>query len=258
MFNFIKDYIAKGKNKTEYDQTILKFLSDGKLDKKEKEELKNLEKKYGLSEKDLNNIKKKHLSSFFQNISGDRRITDEEKNELQSLMNYFEIDQKDFDFNQENFNKFYSLAMIDKGILPTPKCEGLNIILKKEEIVHWLCPATLKKRKNITKNMTYGGFTGSIKITKGLRYRVGSINLYPQVSEVMVDEDFGNFWLTNQRIGFLGKRKSFNLPYNKILSFEAYKDAVIIHKDGRENPYIVGMDDAEVSIAILSKILNKE
>jgi hypothetical protein len=256
MFNFINDYIKKEKNKSEYGETIKKFLADGNLDKKERQELEKLKNNYNLSEQDLKNIKKKHLALFFKNISIDERITEDEKKDLESLMTYFELDTEDFDFNQKNFNKFYCLALIDNDILPTPEYKGLNVILKKDEIVHWLCSGCLKKRKKVVKNVTYGGLTGSIKIAKGVRYRVGSINLAPQISEIIIDEDFGDFWLTNQRIGFLGERKNFSLPYNKILSFEIYKDVIIIYKEGRENPYIIGLDDVELPASIISKIIN--
>ena len=90
-----------------------------------------------------------------------------------------------------------------------------------------------------------------------MRYRVGSLKVAPQTREIMVDEDRGNFWLTNLRIGFLGSRKNFSLAYDKILSFELYRDGISIHKEGRENPYIIGLNEVEVPAAILSYILNK-
>lgn len=256
MFNFVKNYLAKREAKGEYEQALAKFLSDGKLNDEEKKQLDELAKKYGLVREDLIEAHKRASSQMFKNISSDERITDEEKQELESLMKYFGQSQKDFDFNQINFNKFYSLALIDKGILPTPQHSGLNVIFKKDEILHWLCPATLKKQKKVIDRITYKGFTASVKITKGLRYRVGSLKLAPQTKEIMVDEDRGNFWLTNQRIGFLGSRKNFSLPYNKVLSFELYKDGLSIHKEGRENPYIVGLSEVEVPAATLSAILN--
>jgi hypothetical protein len=257
MFDFVKNYLTKREGKSEYEHALSRFLTDGKLNDSEKKDLEGLAQKYNFTDKDLIDIKKKYTSLVFKNICSDQRITEEEKNDLESIMSYFGLSQKDFEFSQNNFNKFYSLALIDKGILPIPQYTGFNVILKKGEIVHWLCPSTLKKRKKVTKTINYSGFTGSIKITKGLRYRVGSINLSPQTSEIMVNEDSGNFWLTDQRIGFLGGRKNFNLPYSKILSFEAYKDAIIIHKDGRETPYIVGLDDVELPVAILSEIINR-
>ena len=91
---------------------------------------------------------------------------------------------------------------------------------------------------------------------KGVRYRVGSIKLAPSTREVMVEEDAGSFWLTNQRIGFLGSKKSFTFPYSKVLSFELYKDGISIHKEGKETPYIIGLEDVEVPAAVLSAILN--
>jgi len=258
MFNFVKNYLTKREGKSEYEHTLNKFLSDGKLDNGEKKELEELSKKYNLTNKDLIDLKKRYTSLTFKNICKDQRITEDEKKELESIMSYFDLSQDDFDFSQKNFNKFYSLALIDKGILPTPQFTGFDVILKKGEIVHWLCPSILKKFKKVTRTINYSGFSGSIKIVKGLRYRVGSINLSPQVSTVVVDEDSGNFWLTNQRLGFLGGRKSFALPYNKIMSFELFNDAIIIHKEGRENPYIIGLEDIELPAAVLSKILNQE
>lgn len=257
MFNFVKNYLAKREAKDEYGEALKKFLADGRLDDTEKKQLNDLTAKYGLSKEDLFDAHKKATSLMFKNISSDERITDEEKKELETLMGYFSLSQKDFEFNQGNFNKFYSLALIDKGILPTPEHTGLNVIFKKGEILHWLCGATLKKQKRITERIGYSGLTASIKIMKGLRYRVGSIKLAPQTREIMIDEDNGNFWMTNQRVGFLGSRKNFSFPYSKILSFELYKDGISVHKEGKEKPYIVGLGDVELPAAILSAILNQ-
>lgn len=257
MLNFVTNYLAKRGAKSEYQEALQKFLADGKLDENEKKQLEALAAEHGFSKDDLQDAHKRAASLMFKNIGNDSRITDEEKKELEALMSYFDLSQNDFEFNQATFNKFYTLALVDKGIIPTPQHSGLNVILKKGEVVHWLCPATLKKQKRITERMNYSGLTGSIKIMKGVRYRVGSIALAPQTREVMVDEDTGNFWLTNQRIGFLGSRKNFTMPYNKVLSFEVYKDGISIHKEGKEKPFIVGFDDAEMPVAVLSAILNQ-
>ncbi len=257
MLNFVQNYLAKRGAKSEYHDTLQKFLADGKLDEDEKKQLEALTAEHGLSKNDLGDAHKKAASLMFKNIGSDSRITDEEKKELEALMSYFGLTQNDFEFNQTTFNKFYTLALIDKGVMPTPQHSGFNIIMKKDEILHWGCSATLKKQKRITERVNYSGLTGSIKIMKGVRYRVGSIALAPQTREVMVDEDTGNFWLTNQRFGFLGSRKNFTMPYSKILSLELYKDGISIHKEGREKPFIVGLDDVEVPAAVLSAMLNK-
>ena len=241
MLGFVKNYLTKRGGKQEYEEMLKKFLCDGKLDDAEKQELEVLATRYNLTKEDLTAAQKRIASQVFQDISSDDRITDEEKESLEELMKYFGFSREDFNFDQGTFNKLYSLALIDKGILPTPEYSGLNIILKKEEVVHWLCSATLKKRKRVVDRISYSGLSTSIRIMKGVRYRVGSIKLAPQTKDVMIDEDSGNFWLTNQRIGFLGHRKNFSLPYNKVLSFDLYRDGIAIHKEGRENPYIIGL-----------------
>lgn len=258
MLNFVQNYLAKRGAKSEYQATLQKFIADGKLDENEKKQLEALAAEHGFSQDELRDAHKKAASLMFKNVGSDSRITDEEKKELEALMSYFELSQEDFEFDQATFNKFYTLALIEKGVMPTPQHSGFNIIMKEGEVLHWGCPATLKKQKRVTTRVNYGGLTGSIRIMKGVRYRVGSIGIAPQTSEVMVDEDTGNFWLTNQRLGFLGSRKNFTMPYNKILSLELYKDGISIHKEGRGTPFIIGLDDVEVPAAIISATLNRQ
>lgn len=256
MFNFVKDFIANKEAIKEYKELLDSFLLDGKLDENEKNQLDLLAKKFSFKKEDLLKVHKNSIAAFYGGILSDERISEEEKKDLQSLMNHFGIKQDEIKFNQNEFNKYYSLALIDSGVLPTPQVEGLNIILKKGEVVHWLCPATLKKQKNITQQIVYRGLTTSIKIAKGVRYRVGSIKMAPKVKEMMIEVDSGNLWFTNKRVGFLGSRKNFSFPYSKILSFDFYQDGLSIHKEGKDNPYIIGLVEAEVPAAILSHILN--
>jgi hypothetical protein len=165
MLNFVKDYLAKREGKNEYQAALQKFLADGKLESSEKTELDKLAAQYGFSREDLLDAHKKATSAMFSGIASDERITDEEKGELEVLMNYFDLKPADFDFNQATFNKYYSLALIDKGILPTPQHSGLNVIFKEDETIHWLCGATLKKHKRVTERINYSGITGSVNLS---------------------------------------------------------------------------------------------
>jgi len=257
MLGFVNNFLAKRGAQSEYHEMLTKFLSDGNLDEGEKRKLEELAQKHGLSKSDVQYAHKQTTSVFFKNISSDERISEDEKKGLEALMSYFDLKQTDFDFNQGAFNKYYSLALIDKGVLPTPQHEGLNVILKDGEVLHWLCSATLKKRKTVTTGANFHGLTGSFKLMKGVRYRIGALQFAPDTSEVMVDEDTGTFWLTNQRIGFLGHKKNFTLPYGKVLSYELYKDGISIVKEGKENPHIVGMKDVELPAAVLSTLVNR-
>ncbi len=263
MFKFVENFlekrrIAKEKEeaKTKYSQILNKFLNDGVLDKKEESELEEFLSKNNLSKDDVKEANSRACSLVFDDISSDKRITEEEKNKLEALMKQFNLSTEEFSFDQKSFNKYYTLSLIEKGVLPTPNINGLSVILKDDEIIHWMCHAELKKLKKVTQKINYGGFTGSVKIMAGIRYRVGSINVSRDTREIMSVEDSGNFWLTNQRIGFLGVRKNFSLPYKRILSFELSKNLICIHKDGKENPYFIEVDDVEIPAMIISNLLN--
>ena len=78
-----------------------------------------------------------------------------------------------------------------------------------------------------------------------------------QSHEQLINEDTGCFWLTNQRFGFEGNRKSIVIKYDKVLRFELTPNGLVITKEGRESPYLLGLDDYEVPAAILSHILNR-
>jgi hypothetical protein len=258
MINFVKNYLIKQKGAKHYNQKLKEFLSDGKIGDDEKKELKKLANEYSLQEKELQEAHKKACSLTFDDITKDGKITEEEKVALQELMNYFKVEQKDFNFDQKTFNKFYTLGLIDKGILPKIDVPDLNIIFKKDEIIHWCCSASLRKIKRVTNRINYKGFTGSVKIGLGIRYRAGSLGYSTQSSEFLAVEDTGVFWLTNQRIGFKGIRKNFAFPYTKIHSFEASSATLSISKEGKETPILISLDDYDVPCMVISSILNND
>ncbi|MBP9760855.1 MAG: hypothetical protein KBD15_01275 [Candidatus Magasanikbacteria bacterium] len=256
MLGFVKKFLTKREGKIKYDQLLKGFLSDGTLEGIEKQELEKIAKEYGFSTDELLDAHKKASTLAFQNIIGDGKITEDEKKSLEELMDYFGISQKDFEFDQKAFNKFYTLGLIEKGILPEIQQHNIDIIFKKGEILHWGCSAIIKKYKRVTNRISYGGTTASIKIMKGLRYRVGSASFSTSSSEHLVTEDSGAFWLTNQRIGFKGNRKNFAFPFSKIHAFELTQAGLVIFKEGKETPYIIGLDDYDIPCMMISHILN--
>lgn len=256
MLKFIKGYLKKKEGQRNYFSKLKHFLSDNKLSDNEKNELKEISEQYGLSEGELKDVQGKALNITYSALSNDRRITEEEKDILQELINYFNLEKKDIKWDHKTFSKFYTLALIDKGVLPEIKDHDLDVFFKENEKLHWACAATLKKVHKVTERVNYRGLGGSIKIMKGVRYRMGSLNVSTGTKESLANEDIGSFWITSTRIGFKGKIKNFTIHYSKILSFELNSNGLMIMKEGKETPYIVGLDDYEVPCAMLSFILN--
>lgn len=257
--SFVERYFKKRDGLKKYQESISSFLSDSELSVEENDKLGEIQKEFGLSLEDVSSIHKTSVASVFSNISSDKRITDDEKNALEKLLNHFNLSKSDIAFNQDSFNKYYTLALIDKGVLPkidNAQAE-VNIVFKDGEVLHWAVAGSLMKRKKVTTRVNYGGFTGSVKIMKGVRYRVGSIGVSSVSKEILDKEDSGVFYVTNQRIGYMGYRKQFSFPFKKIGSLELRSDGLHIFKDGKEAPYILDLKDYEVALAMISVILNK-
>ncbi len=257
--SFIEKYLQRKKGLKEYQERIKSFLQDGQISVEENSKMSDLQKEFGLSEIDANKIHKNALSGVFKDMSTDMRITEEEKKSFEKLLDHFNLTTKDIDFNQSNFNKYHSLALIDKGILPiinNPE-QQINLIFKEGEILHWGISGHLMKRKRVTTKVNYGGLGFSVKIMKGVRYRAGSMNVGSQSREFLAQDDSGIFYITNQRVGYLGYRKQFSFPFKKIGSFELRSDGLHIFKDGKEAPYILELDDYDVSLSIISFLINK-
>ena len=89
--------------------------------------------------------------------------------------------------------------------------------------------------KTIGKNFMYGG----IKVSNnGLR--IGGGQFYSDNIEELKRFDAGELILTNQRIIFMGSKKSKTIPIGNILSVDNYENnGVIITLSNRENPIII-------------------
>lgn len=257
---FVDRYFKKREGLQKYEESIASFLSDSEISVEESDKLAEIQKEFGLSVDDVKGIHKSSVAKTFTSMGSDKRITEEEKKSLEKLLQHFELSKTDIAFNQDSFNKYYILGLIDKGILPTidNAKEQVNIVLKEGEVFHWAIVATLLKRKKVTTRINYGGLTGSVRIMKGVSYRVGSIGVQSVSKEIMDREDAGIFYVTNQRIGYLGYRKQFSFPLKKIGSLELRPDGLHVFKDGKEAPYILELKDYEVALASISFLLNKE
>ncbi|MCP0912885.1 MULTISPECIES: hypothetical protein [Legionella] len=254
----VRNIVFEKEGMTKYRKVLLFFISDGLLTSSEIDQLNFLKEKYSLSTDEINKIHKTVLSNYWNLLISDSLITEKEKQSFEELLTYFSLKTTDINFSQADFNKFYALGLLAHGVLvEIPKeSHNLNICFNKEEVLHYGEDAFLCRIKKSIARINYSGISGSIKIVKGLRYKFGSFNLVQQVNEYVTPEDSGVFYITNQRIGFLGAKKQFTIKHSKIISFNLSQDGLLVFKEGKENPYILKMDDYEVIAGILSFIVN--
>ncbi|QQR82546.1 hypothetical protein IPJ70_00290 [Candidatus Campbellbacteria bacterium] len=240
-----------------YSQKIKELLIDGNLSDEEKIILEEIKKEHNLTDKDVEKYNLAGFKIFFDKITDDSRITEAERKELVKIYSDLNLSTDNLAYNQSDFNKYHTLYLIDEGKLPTIDVPNLNVNLSNGEKLHYVSKAFIIKNKSITKSYNYSGFSASIKIAKGLRYRVGNVKINPQKVNVMMTDDAGTFYLTTENLGYIGLNKHFSIPYDKISSLDIRDGFLYLYKKGKEGPFIISMDDFELPLAIVSFKINE-
>ena len=131
----------------------------------------------------------------------------------------------------------------------TPSAEGVgaSLILKAGEKVFFSFPGiTLREPRAVSRGV-YGG--PSIRVAKGLTIRVGGFQA--QSHEELKDIDTGTLVLTTKRLVFSGNKRSVENMLAKLISVDAYDDAVAVRRTGKERTEVyVGLDRSTYEFAI--------
>lgn len=150
---------------------------------------------------------------------------------------------KAFNLQQEDLNKngYYNkvvqasiLRSLVNGIIPEGKVSiiGTNPFnfFQSEKLIWYYNNATFYELKT---NTQYQGKSSgiSLKILKGVYYRIGQFKGNPVQTLEMKLISHGILALTDQNIYFSSPVKNLRIPYNQILSFQNYSDGIGIQED---------------------------
>ena len=162
-------------------------------------------------------------------------LDESEEKPLVELKNRFSLSETDLDVKGA-FTKIVKAGVIRdvlNGVIPRRmKVEAnLPINLRKDEEVVWVFPGC-EYLEDKTRRQYVGGSQGvSIRIMKGLYYRVGAFAGQPVDRTERVHIDTGMVVVTNKHIYFAGPIKAVRVPYVKIVSFQPFSDGIGIIRD---------------------------
>jgi len=126
--------------------------------------------------------------------------------------------------------------------------------LQAGEVPVWSFSMLLKQQCTTTSYVgVYGG--PSIRVASGLYYRFGEVRGHRVQSTSLQEVDHGDFLLTTRAIYFGGNNRgvSFRLPYDQVIRFQPYSDAVGICKNGtREQIFVPTNVNTPVGVALAS------
>lgn len=121
------------------------------------------------------------------------------------------------------------------------------ILPKRDEDIHIALDGVSLQEARAVRTGSYGG--PSVRLSKGLYFRVGGFSAQSHDEIKVIDE--GTFVVTNKRLIFVGKKRTYSVNLRKIISVEPFEDAVGISREGRQKvQYFTGLDRAKLTITI--------
>ena len=263
IFDKLKDKFSSGKLKKEQidrlRQSIWTAVSDGVITDRELEYINGFYADSELSQEEFSKLRSEIFQSVVQQAIADRRVDAMELNMLNHLIERLEITPDVEAWAEQQVQYYVAISRIESGAeLETGNPTGL--LLKKGEVAYLSLPAALHEERVISRNMTGGSQGVSIRIMKGVSYRVGSQRGQMTSQSGMVKVADGYLVITNQRIVFSGDRKTVASPLAKLIDFNLYSDALSFSVEGRQKPVIAMLarpEEAEMCGVLISRLLNE-
>jgi hypothetical protein len=236
---------------------LLSAARDGVLTDDEAEMLSRQKLELGIQDADFEKWKIEVYKAAVQGALSDGAIKPAKEAELARIQTFLGICQAEIPiwlFNTIFRSKLlYSLRNEPLIPLTIP-----NLLLAKDETAFWQEPGSIYEERVVASGYQ-GGSTGvSIRVAKGVSFRVGSHRgqLVKQTADVAVSA--GSLVITNQRLIFIGDRKSFSAKWDKIVSLEPAIDGLRFSESNRQKPRLVlfASRNGDLVCEVLSKLVD--
>lgn len=240
----------------EFQRELLAAASDGKLSDDEISQIQQSYRELGLTDEDMKVVRIEAYTAAVRAVRADGVVTEDELGELQKLQTFLKIPDSAVAGTKADLLKLRLIAEIESGNCPSVSVQ--NLILRKGEKAFWVEEAELLEEKVVARRYEGGSRGVSVRIAKGLTYRVGAHRGQMVSESKVLPTSRGELVVTSARVVFKGDRKSFNIPYEKLLHIEFYSDGIQVTDDkGKPRTLrFVSAGNVEVVGAVLNHAIN--
>ena len=239
--------------------TMREALADGSFTPAEKKTLEETAAALGMSEAQTNEVYASAalaaVQSAFNSVIADRRYSTADEQQVQALAASLGVTITHDEKTAALVERFRLLGKIEDGALtPIP----VPILLQRGEECYFSAAGLVHKEiRTVTMRVNYSGPTASIRITKGLRWRMGSISVQRISEDVLTAVDAVDAYITNKKVFLRGARKNTTLPLGKLAHFTVYSGGIQLEKQTGKDIYLVGLADWEVAGAHLDAVIRR-
>lgn len=240
-----------------YKLSVEVALADGHRSEPEKESLARISTELGLGSERMTALYGEVALPLYQKrydaVVADRRVSPFERKQLEDMAANLGITVNFEPDAKVQFDYYAELWDIENGKVPAIP---VSIKLQKGEVAHWSGPVQWYELRTQTVRRGYHGVSTSIRIMKGLSYRIGSYAPSRVTEEALTHIDSGTLYITSKRLIFDGEKKNTSIRYSAVLGTEVYSNAISIEKaTGRSPMLMMHQGTTEKPAVILSAAL---
>lgn len=257
LFNPLSNYNLKREQRDWLCKLVRNAIRDGEVTSAE---LSSIHEFYRSSELSPEDYQSATIAAFRQEVQkaiADRRVTEKEESTLTRVAKKLRISSDIIEWMKDEI-AIYSLLDIYSEPGPLPE-DDVSIILKPGEIGYFEMPAMLLEERVIDSEYRGGSHGVSIRIMKGVSYRIGATKGRVHTERGIVPVSYGDFVITNKRLVFSGDQKSVAHNLSRLINTNLYADCFQYSITNRQKPIMIGFSSdgySELCGIVLSRVLN--
>lgn len=189
------------------------------------------------------------LRELAQRMLDDQRVSDSEMGVLKHVSNAFETSLSELGGLQDRLYRARQLSLMELGQF-TP-IAAAAVILRQGERAFWQANATALEEKVLQRQYVGGSQGVSIRVMKGVTYRVGSTRGHTVEKTGIVEVGRGTLTVTDQRFVFVSPQRTVELSYSKVVGLQGFRDGLSVNTSSQAKPLTFRMRSEDVEAVLL-------
>jgi len=202
------------------------------------------------------------FSNVLSSYRADRTLNIAERNSILNIATRLGVPASKMDEVRSLVNYYSLLETLQTCPFDQlPHSGGASGILLQKGELDYFCQSANLLEERVVRSQAVGRSSGvSIRLMKGVSYRVGQSRGTIHSERDWVAVSFGDFVITNHRLIFSGDRKSVNAPLSKLLDLDVLADGIRFSLTNRQKAITVQFftpQSTEIAGLVLSRVLNQ-
>lgn len=237
---------------------VERALADRRFSEQERTDLEELASRLGLSDRHrselLRAVARPILLAAVDGAAADHRYSPKEEQELAAFAESLGVSLDLDDAARASLARFRLMWRIENGDLPEIFAP---LALQRGERCHFSTACSWRELRTRTVRVDYAGVSSSIRIMKGVRFRLGSIVPRRVTETDLVEVASGTLYVTNKRLLLDGHGSNKAVTWRSAFGQELFADAIKIEKSAGKDPYLfIAASELELASVVIAAAMN--